>query len=316
MKKYLLCGAAIAVLSLGACRSEERSSALVRLSGLSPSASPAPGPGGEAAPQCAPYPLTLTFAPAEAEARAELEAFAPGATLWWSAARATPSNIFGLSVTLACEGDVYDALLSVVESHPALFRIARDEWASSGPAPCSMVSDNQQILSLVRSTFAELYVRKDKVSFLVRRSGDDAVLTGVVGFYLPRATHTQVALLGSCGAAATTALEATAQAGSYEFQTYNFCTPSGGGTYTPTPADSVELDELVEAVWDETPNGIKLRLVRRGRLLIAEENLTPELMASNVYCGSDVRAGFSLTFDNVTGELLYGSPGVDGCVVC
>jgi hypothetical protein len=329
LKKHLSHGAAVLLLPLGACTAGERPPAPDELSGSSPrpasspsqaptagpSGSSAPAPSDLTAPACAPYPVPLSFLPAEAEARLELATFAPGAALTWSSARATPTEIFGTNAAFACDGDVHDAVFALLESHPALFRIDRDDWEREPPFACSSVTTPTLTLSIERASFGGQPVHKDKVSLFLRLAAGGLVLDGLYGSYLPRPTRTQAELLKACAPAPTTALEATARATSYGYQVYDQCAPYGGGTYAPDSADRFELDGA-QWTWDDAPTGVTMRRLRRGRILIDPSNLTPELTASDAYCGPDARAGFTLIFDDVTGELLEAWPGVDGCIVC
>jgi hypothetical protein len=273
--------------------------------------------GGGAPPMCNDYPFVVTVPDTEAAAIAELATFAPGATLTWNETRGTLSNVSGLGVQLDCPAngnDVWEAAWAVLEAHPDLFQLDRSEWAPSNGYPCSAVND-VSITNTGREHLAGIDVRKDILAIAVAPDGNGGVtLNSVTGFYLP---VLQPGDIGTCDDLPDATLEANVRAQSYGYSTFFQCAPSGSGTYTPQPNDTIEWDESWWE-WDDGTGTILANKRRAGRLIIHEDNWTQELLDSDLNCpdpNSDERIlGYTITVDPITGE-VSAMPGI-GCIVC
>lgn len=250
-----------------------------------------------------------------AAAQADLQSFAPNANLQWNSLHGTLSLVMDLGVPLDCSTDVWSAAWKVFGAHPALFQLEESEWATQPPFSCATVTSNE-IVSTYREQLAGVGVQKDVLSLVVAPvPGGGVELRGVSGFYLPVLAPGD---LTSCPDLDDATASALLSVGPYTFSTFDKCTPTGGGSYTPQPNDVVALGPETW-VWEDGAGGIVARKRRTATLTIDPAHWTPELMASDANCpdetGEKRVLGFVITFDPVTGEILDVKPGV-GCIVC
>lgn len=275
------------------------------------------GEGGTKIPVCESYPTELTFPDNEAAALADLQTFAPAATLTWNDVHGTLSSVNGLGAPLDCAGngnDVWAAAWAFLMSHPTTFQLDESEWAVSSPYPCSAVNG----LSLVntgRETLAGVDVLKDVLAIYVAPDGNGGVqLNGVNGFYLPVLAPSEIQ---DCPDLPDATLETLVRSESYGFSTFSQCAPTGSGTYTPQANDTIEWDETWWS-WEDGTGTVIAQKYRGGRLIIHEDNWTPQLLASDLNCpdatGDERILGYTLVVDPITGE-VFALPGI-GCIVC
>ena len=105
----------------------------------------------------------------------------------------------------------------------------------------------------------------------------------------------------------------------YDFQTFDYCEPRSAGIYVPAVGDRVEVAGAPVWSWHMRETGdVWLRPLRPARLIVAADNVTEELLASNAACptaGSSYEDGFDIAVDDMTGEIVAVEPGLD-CHVC
>ncbi|MFO0747368.1 MAG: hypothetical protein U1F43_17125 [Myxococcota bacterium] len=275
---------------------------------------------------CDPYPLELRGdATARTRAEAALAALAPAATLDWDDGRGTLKSVLHLDLPLTdCVGtqNVFDHAWAKVLATPDLFQLDKSEWQLPAPVPCSAVTADPMLLNFGRATLGGQPVLKDIFVFILAKKDGLVTLTGVSGFYLPKSTPALTALLASCPELDTAQALAAVAKTPLPFAKFFQCQPTGDGTYTAHADDTLEFDEAAAWSWDDAPGTGGVHLVKNhaARLIVAEANRSADLMASDANCPAEPPdpgrvVGFRITFDAVTGELLFSLPGV-GCIVC
>lgn len=94
---------------------------------------------------------------------------------------------------------------------------------------------------------------------------------------------------------------------------FDKCQPQGVGSYTITPDDVVDVDLEGYAL----DNDRQLRRVRSVYVYVAPENVTPELVNSELYCclgeSLDQCVGTRLLVDALTGEVVMQQPLCHAC---
>ncbi len=275
------------------------------------------GEGGTKIPVCESYPSELTFPDNEAAALADLQTFAPAATLTWNDVHGTLSSVGGLGVPLDCAAngnDVWAAAWAFLMSHPTTFQLDESEWALPSPYPCSAVN-GVSLVNTSRETLAGVDVAKDVLAIYVAPDGNGGVqLNGVNGFYLPVLAPSDIQ---DCPDLPDATLETLVRSESYVFSTFSQCAPTGSGTYTPQANDTIEWDDTWWS-WEDGSGTVIAQKYRGGRLIIHEDNWTPQLLASDLNCpdatGDERILGYTLVVDPITGE-VFAMPGI-GCIVC
>jgi hypothetical protein len=208
----------------------------------------------------------------------------------------------------------------LVEAHPSLFQIDRDEWNPASFVPCSVVQDSNQIITVARTTVGGHPVTADTFAFILRRIGGVVHLRAVVGNYLPISTPDLTDAMDPCPDLNQAAAQATVLTTALPFTTFQLCQWSGFGSYDVAGDDTIAFETEATWNWYDDPPNQQVMLVKHwsGRVIVNPNNYAPELMSSDAYCpdstdGDDM--GFRLSFDAVTGELLSSEPGLE-CIVC
>lgn len=259
----------------------------------------------------------------EAAATAAAMALSPTAMPTWNPARATFESILMLNLPIACPDgeDLWQAaLLPFIEAHPDVLQIDLDEWYAPSSYPCTSVGTSIDFARIDREGFGPGTVAHDFVSFVIVREPTGVVLRGFIGNYLPSVPAGVAEEMSRCGGLSLARARETALHDTYPYSTYDRCTPTGSGTYTPGALDVVALDPPIWS-WNESLDGtgVELSSEQPATLTIDPSYVTPELTASDTNCPSadgDTRVyGFRLIFDSATGELLSKLPGI-GCIVC
>lgn len=275
---------------------------------------------------CDPYPIEITADPeAKTRAQAALATLAPEANLDWDDLRGTLRGAYQINLPMPdCTGDtnLYDEVWKKLNATPDLFQLVESEWDHSNNAPCRIIGEDIEILNMGRKTFAGQPVRKDVFAFVVAVRNNVVTLVSTNGVYLPPASPELTARLAACpGLDTAAALEALSKV-SFPFTTFDKCVENGDGEYSAHEDDTLEFDDTAYWVWDDDPVDGVVRFTKQldARLIIAEANRTPDLLASDANCPAEPPAqgrviGFRITYDAVTGELLVSLPGV-GCIVC
>ncbi len=259
----------------------------------------------------------------EAAATAAARALSATATPNWNDARATFESILMLNLPLACPDgeDLWAAaLIPFIEAHPDVLQIDLDEWRAPSSYPCTAVGTSIDFARIDREGFGPGTVAHDFVSFVIVREPSGVVLRGFIGNYLPPVPAAVVGEMSRCGGLPLARAREAALHDTFPYSTFDRCTPTGTGTYTPGPLDLVALEPPIWS-WTESLDGtgVELTSEQPATLTIDPSYVTPELIASDANCPSengDTRVyGFRLIFDGATGELLTKLPGI-GCIVC
>lgn len=259
----------------------------------------------------------------EAAATAAATALSSTAMPTWNAARGTFESVLMLNLPIACPDgeDLWQsALLPFIAAHPDVLQIDLDEWRPPSPYPCTSVGTSIDFARIDREGFGPGTVAHDFVSFVIVRDASGVVLRGFIGNYLPAVPASVAAEMTRCGGLALARARETALHDTYPYATYDRCTPTGSGAYTPGPLDVIALEPPIWS-WSESLDGtgVELTSEQPATLTIDPSYVTPELTASDANCPSadgDSRVyGFRLIFDSATGELLTELPGI-GCIVC
>jgi hypothetical protein len=282
----------------------------------------APDVSSDAGPPCE-VPIVWTAdTTTEAAALAALADLSSTARPTWNDARGTFETIFEIDVPLACPdgAEVWDTLLPFVDSHPALLQIDRTEWLPPSSFPCHVVSSTNDYARMDRRYLGPGTVAHDFVSFAIRRADGGIVLRAIIANYLPVVPASVAEPMSRCGGLTAERARASVMRDTFPYSTFMRCVPTGGGSYTSGPLDSITLDPPRWA-WTERADGtgVEMTSEQPGTLIIDRSYWTPALEASDVNCpdeSGDVRVyGFRLIFDTSTGAILSKQPGV-GCIVC
>jgi hypothetical protein len=199
-------------------------------------------------------------------------------------------------------------------AHPVTFQLDESEWALASPYPCSAVTSTS-LVNTSREMLAGVDVAKDVLAIYVAPDGNGGVqLNNVNGFYLPVLDPSEIQ---DCPDLPDATLESLVRSQSYPFSTFSQCVPSGSGSYTPQANDTVEWEDTWWS-WEDGTGTVIAQKYRGGRLIIHEDNWTPELMSSDLNCpdesGDERILGYTLVVDPITGQ-VFAMPGI-GCIVC
>ena len=267
-------------------------------------------------PTCDGYPLQVA-ADEELEtiAREALAELAPEATLSWSVARGAPTGVEMLGLDVACpEGkDVGAALLGAFGAWPKVFRLSPLEW-DIAQVQCDRLSEGLTILPLRRRELAGL-PSVENMAVLLHRTGKETVrVDRVIGHYTGELSRETLDAMASCPPMDEKAATDATLGNLYGFTTFSTCAPIGGGTYKPSEQDGVSFSTQRWHIGESSGGLIVTRRVTAA-LLVAPENVTPELSSSDANCPWGT-VGFEAELDAVGAKVLGTKPGIGPCVVC
>jgi hypothetical protein len=250
--------------------------------------------------------------------RAAAAAAFPNASVSVSRARGTIASLFGAAWTAGfCpfSRSAHAMVLDALGSRPDVFRLDPSEWSALGVVSCGQLEPGGTWLTMVRQRAGVERVGDQTLHVRARRAGPSGplVIDAVVGAYLPVLPALEQAMQRArAGAASEAKLRSVVERTAFTFTTFRRCVMTGSGVYKAEAPDVVSFDEPRWRLREDSL-GVTAWLEQPGRLVVAPEHLTAELIASDAYCPPT--AGFTLSFDALAATLDDWHPGL-GCVVC